>query len=276
MFKHFITHKRGETDEDIQDSIAFDLSRGRYAISDGVTQSFLPQLWSALLVNHYISSREEKLYVSDLLLNEFEKAKKKYLQNLDEDVRFIQDLVEQEFKHAAATFAGVQVKNHDVFWQVIGDSCIFIIPTVGPIKCICSNTSSIDSEGHIKMSFDNHPDYIISDGTVKGVFLEGVDSLDSGGWIVLMTDAISDWFIKEYNQGNNPLVRLLELENNTDFEKLIDKECNLGRMKSDDVSVILFNVAGDDFDKNHNEPIVNNEIDYYEGWYEQTLPLWMI
>lgn len=276
MFKYFITHKRGETDEDIQDSIAFDLSRGRYAISDGVTQSFLPQLWSALLVNQYISTSEDKLYVSDGLLNGFKKAREQYLLSLDEDDRFIQDLVEREFKYAAATFAGIQVDSHNIFWQVIGDSCIFIIPINGPIKCISGNSSSIDSEGHIQMSFNNHPDYIVSDGTIKGSILEGIDSLDSGGWIVLMTDAISDWFIKEYNHGNNPLERLLALKNNTDFEELVEKEYQLGTMKSDDVSVILFDLIVDDTTKKLVEPIKKTEIDHYIEWYEQTLPLWMI
>lgn len=277
MIKHFITHKRNENDDAIQDSIAFDVSQGRFAISDGVTQSFIPQIWSKILVNYYVSKSGEKLIVTEDLLNEFAKARKQYLQSLSEDELFLVGLVEEEFPDAKATFAGVQIKNHDISWQVIGDSCIFIIPADGPLKCISSVASIVDSEGHIQMGFGNETDYLISNGTIKGSIAEGTDSLNSG-WISLMTDAVSDWFVKQYNQGNNPIDVLLKLESNDDFEELIEKECNMGRMKSDDSSVILINIPPDEngvleVEKNH---ILNTAVDNFEEWFEQALPLWMI
>lgn len=277
MIKHFITHKRNENDDAIQDSMAFDVSQGRYAISDGVTLSFIPQIWSKTLVNYYVSKSGGKLNVTEDLLNEFAKARKQYFQSLSEDELFLVGLVEEELSVAKATFAGVQINNHVISWQVIGDSCIFIIPADGPMKCISSVTSIVDSEGHIRMSFNNETDGIYSDGTMAGRFIDGTDSLDSG-WIALMTDAVSDWFVKQYNQGNNPIDILLKLESNDDFEELIEKECRMGRMKSDDSCVILINIPPDKGDvlkeeKNH---ILNIAVDYFEEWYEQTLPLWMI
>lgn len=276
MFKYFITHKRGETDDGIQDSVAFDLSSGRFAISDGVTQSFIPQIWSKTLVDYFINNQSDKLIIGDKLLNEFVRAREIFLNSLDEEQLFYQELVEDELENAKATFAGLQILNHEITWQVIGDSCIFIIPTNGQIKCKSSITSTIDSEGHLEMKFDNHPNYIASDGSIKGNILEGKDYLDSG-WIVLMTDAISDWFVKQYNLGEDPLEQLLKLENNSDFDQLVDKECKLGRMKSDDTSVILISISNYDALKK-TEPeieLTKKEIDYDE-LYAQILPLWMI
>lgn len=277
MIKHFITHKRNENDDAIQDSIAFDVSQGRYAISDGVTQSFIPQIWSKILVNYYVSKSGDKLIITEDLLNEFAKARKQYLQSLSEDELFLVGLVEDEFSDARATFAGVQINNHDISWQVIGDSCIFIIPEDGQLQCISSVASIVDSEGHIQMSFGNETDYLKSDGTFKGTIVEGTDSLDSG-WVFLMTDAVSDWFVKQYNQGNNPIDVLLKLESNDDFEELIEQECSKGRMKSDDSSVILINIPPNESnlleeEKNH---IYTTAMYNIEEWYEQTLPLWMI
>ena len=276
MFKYFITHKRGETDDGIQDSVAFDLSNGRFAISDGVTQSFIPQIWSTTLVDYFINNQSDKLVIGDGLLDEFVRAREIFLNSLDEEQLFYQKLAEDELENAKATFAGLQILNHEIIWQVIGDSCIFIIPTNGQIKCKSSITSTIDSEGHLEMKFDNHPNYIASDGTIKGHILEGKDYLDSG-WIVLMTDAISDWFVKQYNLGEDPLEQLLKLENNSDFDQLVDKECQLGRMKSDDTSVILISISNDDALKktDHNSELPKKEIDYDE-LYAQILPLWMI
>lgn len=278
MFKYFITHKRGETDDSVQDSIAFDLSSGRFAISDGVTQSFIPQIWSKTLVDYFINNRSDKLIINEVLLSEFSKARKQFLQSLDEEQLFYQELVEEDedLKIPRATFAGVQIDNHEILWQVIGDSCIFIIPTKGQVKCISSNKAVLDSEGHLEMKFDNHPNYISADGTIKGSILEGKDYLDSG-WIVLMTDAISDWFVKQHNLGEKPLEKLLNLENNSDFEQLVDKECQFGRMKSDDTSVILISISNDDALKktDHDIELTKKEIDYDE-LYTQILPLWMI
>ena len=50
----FCTHKRGETDNDIQDYIGTNGEKQRFALSDGVTNSVLPQLWAQLLVEDYL------------------------------------------------------------------------------------------------------------------------------------------------------------------------------------------------------------------------------
>lgn len=276
MFRHFITHKRGETDEDIQDSIAFDLSRGRFAISDGMTLSFIPHIWSKLLVNQYVSSSDEKLVVFDGLLIQYEKAKKQFLQELDENERYFQKLAEQEFKHAKATFAGIYVNNHIVSWQIIGDSCVFIVYSSGTIRCVNKMPNDVDSNGHILMNFDNHPEYIGSDGTIKGRFVEGKDILDSG-WIVMMTDALSSWFVKQHNEGKSPFETLKALTNNADFETFVEKECQAGRLKSDDTSVIFFNIP-DDLVKEEKEldTFISQENDINKGEIWDFLPLWMM
>ena len=48
--RFFYTHKRGETYGDIQDSIGVDEQTQRFAISDGVTNSFIPQVLSRMLL----------------------------------------------------------------------------------------------------------------------------------------------------------------------------------------------------------------------------------
>lgn len=263
MLKHFITHKRGETNADIQDSLSYDVSSGRYAISDGVTQSFLPQLWSKLLVEHFVSSSFSRFDISASLLEDFEKEKKKFVSNLNDEQKFLVELAEEEFQHAAATFAGVIVENKKVSWQVIGDSCVFIIPSSDKIQCICSKPCEIDSQGHIQIKFDNHPDYIVSDGTIKGNFQEGCITMEKG-WILMMTDALSDWFIMQYNAGNNPLNKLLEIESPDEFEIFINNEYHAGRIKSDDTSMLLFNICD-----------AIDTYDYELEWWEE-LPLWMM
>ena len=269
MFKHYITHKRGETNADIQDSIDYDLSKGKYAISDGVTQSFIPQIWSKVLVNHYVSTSENKLTITDDLLKQFDTAKEQFIHDLDDDQRFFQELAEDEFKNAAATFAGIKIENHNILWQVIGDSCIFIVSSSGVIRCVNSMPDDIDSKGHINMSFDNHPDYIISNGTIKGSFIEGCCSLDSG-WIVMMTDALSSWFITQFNAGNDPLDILMTLNDIDDFEGFIEKEYRDGRLKSDDSTVLIISIDSEYKGTNTKDDYLDND------WIWEILPLWTI
>ena len=274
MLKSFITHKRGETDKNIADSIAFDAFRGRYAISDGVSRSFIPHIWSKTLVDYYIES-DEKLSLTEDLLCRYTKAKELFLQGLDEFNLFLTKKVENQLHTSAATFAGVIIKNNVVTWQVIGDSCVFLVNDSKIIRCISSMPIDMDEEGHIWAKFDNYPNYVISDGTIKGHFVEGEEQLDSG-WVVLMTDALSDWFIKQHNQGFDPFNTLIALNNNSEFEAFVENEYNAGRLKSDDTSVIIIDTTDYSQKQNNELNALADSNNYFEedfAW--ELLSLWM-
>lgn len=235
--RFFYTHKRGETYGDIQDSIGVDEQTQRFAISDGVTNSFIPQVLSRILTNAFVSSGIAGF--PPLNLHElFTIERGAYLNSLDEDQRFLQEMVEEEFKDAAATFVGVEISDNLIKWIVIGDSCLFILPDNGSLSCYCSNESHADNEDKIHVVFDSHPAQILSNGQTKGKIVQGELEF-APYWIILASDAMSAWIVEAYNNKCNPALLLSEISDNEDFERFVDQEYKEGRLKSDDESVVL-------------------------------------
>lgn len=240
--RSFITHKRGQTNDSIQDSISINVDLGRFALSDGVSDSVLPEIWANVLTNSFVTIEDLSLFPSiEELQLVYQSKKDSYLATLDKEARYIQKLIEKHLHTGAATFIGIELKQNLLKWKVIGDSCLFILNKGECLQCICSNELHIDELGHLEVQFDNFPMQIHSDGTVHGEWISGQCQFFSG-YIIMMSDAMSSWFISQYNLGNNPIAQLEELTNNNDFETFVEKEVANQRLSNDDESVILIKV----------------------------------
>lgn len=258
IVKSFMTHKRGECDTDIQDSVHYNVNLGRFALSDGVSGSFLPQLLAKQLTRDYVNSTSIVEFPDTTTLQmKFQQARNRYMASLTEEERTLQEMVEDEFKGGAATFIGVNIKNNLVSWQVIGDSCLFILPDEEPIQCVCSMPVATDASGRLIIKFNNKPAQIHSDGTILGEWIKGSKILNSG-WILLMSDAMSAWFIKQYNEGIPVQEQLFDLVDHIAFENFVEREYQVGNLKSDDESVILVKFEEEEEEITLNEESVNN------------------
>lgn len=241
--KYFTTHKRGEREEDNQDSVCINKENGRYTLSDGVSQSFLPRLLADILTESFVAASNNDIFPDKSLPEIFQKRKNEYISSLDEFGASMQEIAEETFKGlAAATFVGLEIHEQHVVWKVIGDSCLFIIPDDGTIQCVCSEDVNIDANGSIHVAFGTTPAQIQSDGKIYGEFITGQTQIKTG-WYILMSDAISDWFIKEYNNNKEKIIeQLFQLKDNAEFECFIEKEFRSNRIKNDDCSVILIRI----------------------------------
>lgn len=240
--KSFITHKRGETDGDIQDSIAYDVDRGRYALSDGVTNSFLPKCLSDLLTQSYLEVENHSDFPPRSLPQQFQTQRDNYLEQLDAEQRMLQEMVEEEFKVGAATFVGLTVDGDEFSWQVLGDSCLFLLPEDGHLRCFCSMPVRVNPDWSLDVQFGNHPRQIHSDGAVVGEWIKGKRTITSG-WVILASDAMSNWIVQQWNERRDFIPELWALHGQDDFEAFVEQEYQAGRLKSDDESVILIRIA---------------------------------
>ena len=239
--KTFTTHKRGESDKDIQDSVSINELKGRYALSDGISRSFLPRLLADIITDNFTANRT----LSSVTISQmFNLKKEEYLSTLDEDSVALQEIAEETLKNASATFVGLEIHNQKVTWKVLGDSCLLIIPKDGTPKCICSNKVTISEDSKIHVIFGNNTAHIRSDGKIYESLIEGEADMIESGWYVLMSDAISEWFINMLNEGCNMAPILFKLEGNDQFEEFVESEYKSKRMRSDDCSVILIRIDG--------------------------------
>lgn len=237
--KSFTTHKRGEKDEDNQDSININELKGRYALSDGLSRSFLPRLLADTITESFTT---DGTISSAILSQKFNKKKEEYLSTLDEDSIVLQELAEEIFKYSSATFVGLELCNLRATWTVLGDSCLFIIPEQGAPQCICSNKVTISEDSQIHVLFGNNTAHIRSDGKVFGNLIKGEADILSSGWYVLMSDAISEWFINRLNEGCNMAPILYQLKDNKEFESFIEGEYQDGRIRSDDCTIVVIRI----------------------------------
>lgn len=115
----FSTHKRGEEHSDIQDRLAIDIDKGRFALSDGVSQSALPHIWAQILVSEYLSIENTKDFPLMDFSMKYQNARDVFAATLPERDFFNLEMVEEEFGMSSATFAGLEISDGLLTWQVI-------------------------------------------------------------------------------------------------------------------------------------------------------------
>ena len=236
--KCFSTSKRGEGKHAIEDSISVDLQRGRFAVSDGVSRSFLPKIWSNILTQAWVSVDLIEDFPSNEIFVQFRQERDRIFKLLDEDTRMDYEDLEERYQTASATFCGVEVHHGKLKWVIIGDSCLFLLPEGEHPLCISSHPMPTDNDGYISSFFDNTPYQVLANGEIHGEWTRGERTFEKGVFL-LMSDAMSEWFINVHNNGNNPLDQLLALTDDDAFEQWVDEQYNLGLLKSDDESVII-------------------------------------
>lgn len=236
--KCYLTSKRGERRDAVEDSISVDLQSGRFAVSDGVSKSFLPKVWSNILTQAWISVEKVEDFPPNEIYEQFCKERNRIFELLDEDTRMDYDDLERKHQTASATFCGVEIHHGKLKWVIIGDSCLFLLPEGEHPLCISSCPMPTDKEGRISPHFNNTPYQILANGKVYGEWNRGERTFEKGIFL-LMSDAMSEWFINAHNNDNKPLEQLLALKDDESFEQWVDEQYNLGLLKSDDESVII-------------------------------------
>lgn len=248
--KSFLTGKRGEGRNSIEDSIALDISGRRFAVSDGVSKSFLPQVWSSILSQAWIAVDEVENFPQKDLCEQFVQERNRIMDLLDEDTRMDYEFLEEKYHTGSATFCGVELRDGVLKWVVLGDSCLFLLPDGELPQCMSSRPMPTDDTGHITPNFDNHPFQMLADGRVYGEWIRGERQFEKGS-LLLMSDAMSAWFINTHNEEKDPLGQLMALTDDDAFEQWVEEQYNLGLLGSDDESVIIVQIDGEGQEVDH-------------------------
>jgi hypothetical protein len=244
--KGFIYHKTAERFIDCFDRYGINENTNKFAVSDGVSKSFFPDIWAELLVEFFLKTVGH-INIADIdsyksIQNEWTKRvseivtrpnQKYYVRNF-----FIQG------RPAAATFVGLYFFREDntFKWEAIalGDSFLFFVPS--DVKNL-----SVDFDKVIYLSsksdfeFNNFPDFFDSRSIInKGKIKHKRKDL-FGGTFYLMTDALAEWFIAEKQEAFRVIS---EWETQEKFEKSIN-ELRINNLHNDDSTILIINVEED-------------------------------
>lgn len=248
-FKGFITQKLNEKETDCADSYSYNLANDRFAVSDGVSQSFYPKIWSQILVENFVQAKGKNLKEHQQILEECKKIWKQKINDIakaKEAPWFVKESFNRN-KSAAATFVGLILDGSKKKWSyiVIGDSYLFFNPANNQ-----DFEKVIKQPNHQNPQFNNSPDYLDSIGKTKGRPKMGSKELVAGTFY-LMTDALAEWV---FNKKNNALKELDDCITCKDFKELIRKERFNKKLKDDDTSVVIIKI-----EDNTEEPISYSE-----------------
>jgi hypothetical protein len=212
VYKTFTFHKFGNRFEENEDAechrregLFSQKGCFKCALADGATQSSFSGLWSKLLVENFVAQPNEPV---DGLEQVVLLAQKSWIDHISQ-LKIPWHAEEKVKMGAFATFLGVKVfsplqeKNNFGYWraEAIGDSCFFQV-----------RRNQLVSFFPIKQAndFGNTPDLLSSVHARNHViFRNGMQFSYSGKWlagdeIYLMTDALAQWFLKEYEGGLKP------------------------------------------------------------------------
>jgi len=223
--KGFITSKKSELYSDCADNYAINIEHNKFSISDGVSKSFFPKIWSDILVNKYVNQKDWK-------------DNNEFIVERPETKWFTKSQYNRK-DPALATFVGLQFLESDQKWiaQALGDSFLFFIP---------KDSKEIEiklSTKHEPIVFDNFPDYLSSIGSShKGEKKPIKGEKIKEGTFYLMTDALAEWFLLNTEQAKQTLDNIKTQEQ---YLETIANERNANRLNDDDSAVLILELYDD-------------------------------
>lgn len=237
--KGYITCKEAENPSDCADNYAYNQETFRFAISDGVTKSFFPNIWSKILVESFVALEgATELSIID--------CQDKWLKQVDEkanapEAKWFTKNAYNRQESGMATFVSLRFDNGKWFAKALGDSYLFFIPR-GKEESF-DNWVRFSSKNEMPPVFDNYPDYFSSRGKDHhGEAKLYEDSLESGTFY-LMTDALAEWVFKEKEKALSEMQKMWN--NQSEFELSINGLRKLQKLNNDDSSVLIIEIEDD-------------------------------
>jgi hypothetical protein len=248
--------RRGHARGECQDAWAADPDLGRFALSDGAGESYFPEVWAKLLVEAFLSvgidgplweyhlpALQQRWYTHIGITQENEPLPY-YLQH-----RFDQG--------AFATFLGLEVgvlgndrlngANHPPYtWHAaaVGDSCLFQVRGEELVAKFPVDQAA---------DFGNAP-WLVGSRSLgshaRKHQLACAGEMESHDRIWLMTDALSQWFLRQTEKDLKPWKQLDHLLTtpvpSVAFEKWIAYLRDSHQLKDDDVTLLAIYVNQED------------------------------
>jgi hypothetical protein len=236
--KGFITCKSAEQYIDCADNYAVNKNSHRFSVSDGVSKSFFPKVWSEILVSQFVER-------TDLKEKELIKVcQDEWQKRIDEIVSLPETkwFTKSQYSRkdpALATFVGLQFLEKEKKWSAsaLGDSFLFFVPK--GYKDYQNDLVRLSSKVE-PIVFDNFPDYLTSIGdSHKGRAKEKSGKLRNGIFY-LMTDALAEWFIKE---GENAIGKITVWKSQADFERFITQAIEENQLTNDDCAILCIELS---------------------------------
>lgn len=252
----FWVPKAGNSDEEYEDAYYPEHLRdrkghiARFAVADGASEGILSGPWAKILVRAFCRAYQRPSRSSMRLLiaracDSWETWKSAYLDRRVAVGKPVQWWEEQGLSTGPfSTLLGVAFLMpggaETGRWDAValGDSCMFIVRGGELAEGFPIDRSSL---------FGQRPVLVSSDPARNAAYLDRIAErtgpLMRGDNLYLATDALSAWFLREFEAGEAPWERLDALDDEGSFRRLIEELRGAGAMRNDDVTLTCIRVV---------------------------------
>ena len=150
--------------------------------------------------------------------------------------RFIYEEGLNKADFAACTFVGLSFGEKEWKCHAIGDSYLFVLN-----KDLQISEKVTSMEG---AEFGNSPEYFASkQGYDYGKIVQKSGNFENISYFLLMTDALSDWFLSATDEKRK---KLLEIKTHEEFVKFVEDERQARALKDDDTTLLILKIESEE------------------------------
>jgi serine/threonine protein phosphatase PrpC len=226
----FALPKKGNSRKEYEDASRINCEPGRFAVADGVSESVFSGEWASLLCESFVAGR-----VAPANFEEWRSEQQQHWLALVKRGNLPWYLEEKLREGAFATFLGLSFAAASAAlerpWHAlaVGDSCLFHVR-----KGLLKRAFPVNRAG----DFGTRPRLIGSRQLTNAVPATIAGTLRQGDVLLLMTDALAEWFLREHEAGHAPWSELVCLRAN-DFALWVDALRLARELKNDDVTLLI-------------------------------------
>ncbi|MBI4854027.1 MAG: hypothetical protein HY819_19710 [Acidobacteria bacterium] len=253
----FQVSKSGNNTNEYNNVYDYSLEEQRFAIADGIGESFYSRLWAKTLVTGLVATAPFQFLESEQDLVEWLEPMQMTWKKIVEWEQSPQIASHQLESGTFSTLLGLQLldpepvsplpgtkpADEQMRWQAIaiGNSCLFQIRRdhlnyafpLNSSNQFNSNSSSISSVAsknqQIWRQFHHCQEICYETDT-----------------FFLMTESLAQWFLLEYEQERKPWAELYYLQDQEDFQDFITNLRNSGKIRNTDVTLLTFQLGKED------------------------------
>ena len=225
--------KSGNTASEYEDAYAVKPEALRFAVADGASETSFARQWAELLVEGFVqvapSAAELHAFVAPLQATWAEgqqgKATSWYAERKAKEGAF-------------SSLLGLTIEGERWRALAIGDSCLFVVRSGKMLRAFPLDKAE---------QFSNRPSLLSSvaraNAGVWGEIAVVEGELQGKDRLLLMTDALAQWFLVEAEMGRRPWAALAKITTPEQFTAFIDCLRAGGALRNDDVTLVNVEVA---------------------------------
>ncbi len=225
-WRTFHTPKAGYTADEYEDAFAADPQQGRFAIADGASESAFADAWAQIVVSAFVQTPGPWSGWLD-------SARERWCSQVQQ--RELSWYAEAKFEFGAyAAVLGIAFNNGRWLARAVGDCCLFQIRAGRLLRTFPIRHSA---------DFGNRPSLLGSRSRqsaqprARRIRMKG--DMGPQDVVLLMTDALGEWFLKQVEQGRRPWNDLQAILTDEQFREFTTQLREATELRNDDVTVAL-------------------------------------